>query len=48
MMIPDTDQITAITTSIHTSLGAVGDVDDVYINRADLLRCFEAMGKPAW
>ena len=46
MMIPDPDQITATMTSIHTSLGAVGD--EVYLKRPDLLQCFEAMGKPAW
>ena len=46
MMIPDPDQINAVTATIHTTLGVAGD--DVSVARADMLRCFDTMGKPAW
>ena len=46
MMIPDLEQINTVTATIHTTLGAAGD--DVSVAKPDLLRCFDAMGKPAW
>ena len=46
MMIPEVDQITALTATIHTTLGTTEN--NVFLQRSDLLRCFDAMGKPEW